>query len=62
MTYKVQIDDLIRDATPDEIAQIEAIRAETKAKELEAESKAQAKADLLERLGISATEAELLLS
>jgi hypothetical protein len=32
MTYKIQIDDLVRDATPEEIAVIEAREAEAKAK------------------------------
>jgi len=38
MTYKVQIDDLVRDATPEEAARIDAIRAD-------AEAQAQAAAD-----------------
>lgn len=61
MTYKIQIDDLVRDATPDEIAKIEAITAEAAAKEAETQAKAQEKAALLERLGITADEAALLL-
>jgi hypothetical protein len=60
MTYKVQIDDLVRDATAEEIAEIEAVKAEAKAKELEAEAKAEAKAALLDRLGITEDEAKLL--
>jgi hypothetical protein len=61
MTYKIQIDDLVRDATPDEAAAIEAREAEAAAK-LEAEAaKAEAKAELLNRLGITAEEAALLL-
>jgi uncharacterized membrane protein YqiK len=62
MTYKVQIDDLVRDATAEEIAEIEAVKAEAKAKELEAEAKAEAKAALLDRLGITEDEAKLLLA
>ncbi len=62
MTYKVQIDDLVRDATVEEIAEIEAVKAEAKAKELEAEAKAEAKAALLDRLGITEDEAKLLLA
>lgn len=62
MTYKVQIDDVVRDATAEEIANIEAITAEAAAKKAEIESKAQEKAALLERLGITADEAALLLS
>ena len=61
MTYKVQIDDLIRDATPEEVEIIEAEAAEILArKQAEAEA-ATAKAALLERLGITAEEAALLL-
>ena len=62
MTYKIQIDDEVRDATPDEISVIEAQRTEAIA---EAEAKAakdEAKAALLDRLGITADEATLLLS
>ena len=62
MTYKVQIDDEVRDATADEIARIEAIRAEDEARKAEAQAKAAAKAALLERLGITEAEAKLLLA
>ena len=62
MTYKVQIDDLVRNATADETAFFEELKTKETAKKLEAEAKAQAKADLLERLGITAEEARLLLS
>jgi hypothetical protein len=52
--------------TDEEIAQLEADRAKAKADkaqaDAEAEVKAEAKADLLERLGITAEEAALLLS
>ena len=61
MTYKVQIDDLVRDANAKEIASIEAMAAETAAKEAEIKAKADAKAALLEKLGITAEEAALLL-
>lgn len=43
MTYKVQIDDEIRDATAEEIAEIEAIRAESARKAAEEQSKVEAK-------------------
>jgi len=43
MTYKVQIDDEVRDATAEEIAQIEAHQAEVEAIKAEAEAKAEAK-------------------
>jgi hypothetical protein len=62
MTYKVQIDDLVRDATPEEAAAIEAANAETAAKAQAEADKAAAKAAVLDRLGLSADEAALLLS
>jgi len=62
MTYKVQIDDLVRNATAEEIANIELQKAELAAQKAEAEAKATAKAALLNRLGITADEAKLLLS
>jgi len=62
MTYKVQIDDLVRDATAEEIAAIELQKTELAAQRAEVEAKAQAKAELLERLGITADEAKLLLA
>jgi len=62
MTYKIQIDNLVRNATSEEIAEIEARQAEAEARQAEAQAKAQAKAALLERLGITADEAKLLLS
>jgi hypothetical protein len=43
MTYKVQIDDEVRDATADEIAKIEAHQAEVEAHQAEVEAKAKAK-------------------
>jgi hypothetical protein len=61
MTYKVQIDDEVRNATASEIKNIEAIAAETAAREAHIEAKAVAKAALLEKLGITAEEAALLL-
>lgn len=62
MTYLVQIDDEVREATPEEIANIEAHQAETTAKAEAEEAKLTAKAALLERLGITEDEAKLLLS
>jgi hypothetical protein len=44
MTYKVQIDDEVRNATADEIAKIEASRAEDLAHQAEIDAKAVAKA------------------
>ena len=61
MTYKIQIDDLVRDATPDEIKAIEAREASV-IDEVQIEAvKAEAKAALFERLGMTAEEAALLL-
>jgi hypothetical protein len=62
MTYKIQIDDEVRDATADEIAEIEAREAEIETKQAEAEAKATQKAALLDRLGITEDEAKLLLA
>lgn len=62
MTYKVQIDDLVRDATADEIAFFEDLKAKEIAKKIEAETKAEARSALLERLGMTDDEAKLLLS
>lgn len=60
MTYKVQIDDLVRDATADEVAQIEAQHAETQA-EAEAQAvKDDARKAVLDKLGLTADEAQAL--
>ena len=61
MTYKIQIDDVIRDATPEEVKAIEARAAEKIAHDQALAEKAAAKAALLERLGITGDEAALLL-
>jgi hypothetical protein len=62
MTYKIQIDDLVRDATAEEAAAIEAREAEVAAREADIEAKANAKVALLKKLGITEEEATLLLS
>ena len=62
MTYKVQIDDEVRDATAEEIKRIEAMAADTAAKEADDQLKAEAKAALLKKLGITSQEAALLLA
>ena len=62
MTYKVQIDDKVKNATAEEIAFFEELKAKKAALEAEVEAKAAAKAALLERLGITADEAAILLS
>ena len=60
--FKVQIDDLVRPATNGEIAIIEAEQAEAIQRKVEAEAKANQKAALLDRLGITEDEAKLLLA
>ena len=55
-------EELIRDATPAEIAQIELDVASAEARKAAEESKAQAKAQLLAQLGITEEQAKLLLS
>jgi len=57
----IQIDDEVREMNDAELAEHELRMAEAVAKEAEAEAKATAKAALLERLGITAEEAQLLL-
>ena len=54
-------EEIIRDATVDEIAQMELDAASAVARKAEAETKAAAKAELLSKLGITAEEAKLLL-
>jgi hypothetical protein len=61
MTYQVQIDDLVRDATSEEIAAIEARAADKIAADQALANKATAKAALLDKLGISEDEAKLLI-
>jgi DNA-binding protein YbaB len=54
-------EEIVRDANAEEIAQMQLDATNAAAKETEAEAKAQAKAALLTRLGITAEEAQLLL-
>ena len=61
MTYKIQIDDEVRDATAEEAAAIDARKKAAQA-QTEAEAiKATAREALLDKLGITADEAQLLL-
>jgi hypothetical protein len=61
--HNVETGEIIeRDATSEELAQYELDAAEREAQLAEAEAKATAKAELLERLGITEDEAKLLLS
>ena len=55
-------EEIIRDANAEEIAQMELDAANAQAKKAEAEAKATARAALLSKLGITAEEAQLLLS
>jgi hypothetical protein len=50
MTYKIQIDDLVRDATPDEAAVIESQRAEAAAQAAAVEAQTAARASALTKL------------
>ena len=58
---KIQIDDLVRDMNEEELAQHEQFLADLAAKEVQAKAKAEAKAAILDRLGITAEEAALIL-
>ena len=60
MTYKIQIDDEVRDATADEAAAIQSNETDKIAETKVAADKAAAKAALLDKLGITADEAALL--
>ena len=55
-------EEIVRDATDIEIAQMETSRAKQLELDAKAEARATAKADLLAKLGITAEEAILLLS
>jgi hypothetical protein len=61
MTYKIQIDDIVRDATEEEAAAIDAQVAEAVAQAEAQAAKATARQALLEKLGITEEEAQLLL-
>jgi len=61
MTYKIQIDDEVRDATPDEALALDAERAAAAKAEGEREAKEQARAAVLAKLGLTADEAAALL-
>ena len=61
MTYKIQIDDLVRNATANEVAQIDARQAEAQAQAEALEAKAVARQAVLDKLGLTADEAAALL-
>jgi hypothetical protein len=54
-------EEIVRDANDQEIAQMEVYAAEEVARQAKEVAKAQAKEELLKRLGITAEEAQLLL-
>jgi antitoxin component of RelBE/YafQ-DinJ toxin-antitoxin module len=59
-TYKIQIDDLVRNATADEAAQIGATHAKAEADAEAQAAKAAAKKAVLDKLGLTADEAAAL--
>lgn len=61
MTYKIQIDDEVREATPEEAAAIDARQAEAAQAEAEKQAKEAARAAVLAKLGLTADEAAALL-
>lgn len=61
MAYMIQVDDVVREATAEEAAILDAQRAEAAAREAQVAAKAAAREALLDRLGITAEEAQLLL-
>lgn len=61
MTYKIQIDDILRDATQAETEAIDAVKAEAEAQAEAQEAKAEARQAVLAKLGLSAEEAAALL-
>ena len=61
MTYKIQIDDEVRNATAAEAAQIEAAQAEAEAQAEAQAAKLAARQAVLAKLGITEIEAQLLL-
>jgi hypothetical protein len=61
MTYKIQIDDLVRDATPAEAAAIDAQITEAQAQIEARQAKIAARQAVLDKLGLTADEAAALL-
>jgi len=61
MTYKIQIDDLVRNATKEEAAQIEAQQAKAAAAAEAQAAKAAARQAVLDKLGLTTDEAAALL-
>ena len=61
MTYKIQIDDVVRDATAEEAAAIDAQVAAAQAQADALAARTAAREALLTKLGITEAEAQLLL-
>ena len=61
MTYKIQIDDLVRDATKEEAAAIEAQIAESEARKQSQAERAEQRQKVLDKLGLTTDEAAALL-
>lgn len=61
MTYKVQIDDQIRDATPEEAAAIEAQHAAAEQAEADRVAALEARKEPLRRLGLTEDEIDTVL-
>ena len=61
MAYKVQIDDVIRDANEQEAAALDAIIADGKLQKQKDEQKAAARQAVLDKLGLTKDEAQALL-
>ena len=61
MTYKIQIDDLVRDATDEETAAIDAQRAQAEARAEAEAAKAATRQAVLDKLGLTQDEAQALL-
>jgi hypothetical protein len=59
---KIQIGDLVRDMTDEEIAELNADKAAYKEQQKEVAAKAKAKADVIAKLGLTADEVAALLS
>ena len=61
MTYKIQIDNIVRHATDEEAAIIDAQQAEKEALEDKQNEKAAARQAVLDKLGLTQDEAQALL-
>ena len=61
MTYKVQVDGIVRDATADEAKVIDAHKAENEAQAAAKAAKASQKQAVLDKLGLTQDEAQALL-